>query len=99
MESVPAGTPREHIPYRIVSKEERETLLPGGHFEPVWTFYIEGPHGEHFSVKVPARELDPATLDGMIEDQLAQLAEIHDLGDQPHPDNLAPEYSGAAPSA
>jgi hypothetical protein len=90
---------RDHIPYTVTAKEEREELLPGGTFTKVWNFYVEGPHGEHFKVTMPDRELDPATVDAAIQDKLHLLGEVHSLGPQPHPTNLAPGSPPVTPPA
>jgi hypothetical protein len=90
VESASVPEVRDHIPYTITAKEERETLLPGGSFAKVWNLYVEGPHGEHFKVTLPDRELNAANADLVIQDKLHALNDVHDLGPQPHPDNLAP---------
>lgn len=82
--------PDEHIPYTITAQEQREELTPDGRFIEVWNVSFEAPNGTHSSVKVPVTEYTPAQVDQLIQAQLQTVMGVHALGEEPHPENLAP---------
>ena len=79
----------EHIPYTVDPPTTRDELLPGGRFVKVVEVHFTGPNGISDSVTVPVDQADPANVDRLIQSRLDQLTSIHQLGPQPHPDNLA----------
>lgn len=85
-----APTPGEHIQYTITAQEKTEELTPDGRFVEVWRVSFEAPNGTHASIKVPIGEYTTANVDALIEAQLDTIMGVHALGEQPHPDNLAP---------
>lgn len=83
------GVP-EHIPYKITSQEKTSTLTPGGGgFQEVWRVTFEAPNGVHSFIEVPVTEWSSASVDAKIEEELETIMSIHELGPEPHPDNLA----------
>ncbi len=85
-----AGVPPEHIPYRVDPPVTRDELVHGGRFQKVVEVHFTGPHGIHDSITLPVDQAHPAEVDRRIQERLDHLIEIHKLGPQPHPENLAP---------
>lgn len=81
--------PAEHVPYRVVSVQEREELLPDNRFEEQVVVSYEGPSGSTHTVKVPKRLYTPAYVDQVVQADLHNHEDVHSLGAAPHPENLA----------
>ena len=83
------GEPPEHIPYHVDSVQKQDDLQPGGRFVEVYEVHFTGPSGTPDSVRIPVAQAQPAQVDQVIQARLEQLEALHQLGPQPHPDNLA----------
>lgn len=82
--------PAPHIPYKVTSQEKTTTFTPDGRFVVVWKIYYEWPEGGvHAYVEVPENEYTPGNVDAKIEEALENVKGSHELGAQPHPENLA----------
>ena len=81
--------PKPHIPYRVDPPTTRDELMPGGRFQKVVEVHFQGPSGIHDSIVVPVEEAHPAQVDRLIQQRLDHLTAIHQLGPEPHPENLA----------
>lgn len=81
--------PDTHIPYTVLSQQQREELTPDNRFISVWEISYSGPSGTVGKVKVPDTEHDPAAIDRAIQAQLHTVESVHALGAVPHPENLA----------
>ena len=81
----------EHVPYKITSQEKTQKFEPNNTFQEVWRVTYEGPENYHSFVDVPATQYNAATVDQLIEQELESVMEVHNLGEQPHPENLATE--------
>ena len=88
MEASRAGTP-EHIPYTVDAITEHEDLQPGGRFVKVLEIHYTGPRGTAGSVTIPSDQATPGEVDRQIQAKLDTVVGIHELGPQPHPENLA----------
>lgn len=88
MSAVPGPIP-EHIPYTVDPPTTRDELVSGGRFVKVVEIHFTGPNGISDSVTMPVDQATPAAVDQAIQARLDQLTQIHQLGPQPHPDNLA----------
>lgn len=82
--------PDTHIPYRVISQQQREELTPDNRFITIWEIAYTGPSGTVGKVKVPDTDHDPAAIDRAIQQQLLSIESVHSLGAAPHPENLAP---------
>ena len=82
-------TAPDHIPYKITSQEKTQQLTPDGRFVDVWRIGYEGPNGYHSFVTIPVSEFEPAHVDSVIEAELDTIMSVHNLGPEPHPENLA----------
>jgi hypothetical protein len=82
---------KPHIPYKIISQEETQQLTPDSRFVKVWRVSFEGPNGYHAAIEVPESEYDAARVDQLIQEKLENIVAVHELGPEPHPDNLAAE--------
>ena len=85
----PAGEAKPHIPYTITSQVKAQELTPDGRFVNVWRVTYEAPNGTHTFINVPEGEFTPANVDALIEAELETIMGVHELGEQPHPDNAA----------
>jgi hypothetical protein len=80
----------DHIPYKITSTEKTSSLAPGGNgFQEVWRVTYEGPNGTHSFVEVPVAEFTPQRVDELIAEEVENISGVHELGPEPHPENLA----------
>jgi hypothetical protein len=87
--SSPSEEAPQHIPYKILSQGESQTFNGQGLTE-VWEVTFEAPNGVTSTVKLPTAQVTPAAVDQVIEEKLDTIMAIHGLGEQPHPENLAP---------
>lgn len=85
-----APNPKIHIPYTILSLDNVTELAAGNRFEDVVQVHFQGPGSYVDSVKIPKDRYNAAEVDRRIEDILEHHEAVMSLGDQPHPDNLAP---------
>lgn len=84
-----AGAP-EHHPYKITSQEKTQTFTPDGRFVMVWRVGYESlTSHNHAFVEIPDSEYDPAHVDQVIQTELDTIEGVHELGPEPHPENLA----------
>lgn len=83
------ANPPQHIPYEVLSQHHGEELTAAGHFEPMWTVTFKGHTGTIASIKVPDREYTGANVDRLIQEKLDRVMDVHGLGPEPHPENLA----------
>lgn len=88
MSTIPGPAP-EHIPYTTDPPQTRDELMAGGRFVKVVEVHFTGPNGITDSITLPVDQATPAEVDRQIQARLDQLTQIHQLGPQPHPDNLA----------
>lgn len=77
-----------HIPYEITTIRETQTFGAGNQLEDVLEIGFKGPSGGVYTVRVPLAQADAAHIDTAIQERLGQIMAIHDLGPQPHPQNL-----------
>lgn len=90
MSAPAAEQPKEHIPYRITSQEETQQLTPDSRFVKVWRVSFESTSPSyHGSIEVPESEFNAAKVDQLIEEKLESIMSVHELGAEPHPENLA----------
>jgi hypothetical protein len=87
-ESLQLPDPDTHLPYKVLSQQLREELTPDNRFIEVWEISYEGPSGVVGTVKIPASEHDPASIDRAISAQLHTVESVAALGAVPHPENL-----------
>lgn len=86
-----SGTPAPpHIPYKITAQEKTQQLTPDGRFVDVWRISFESAEtGYHSFIEVPIGEYNAANVDRLIEVELENIHGVHELGPEPHPENLA----------
>lgn len=85
----PADAP-DHHPYKITSQEKTQTFTADGRFVMVWRVGFESlTTHTHAFVEIPDTEFTPARVDQIIQEDLDNIEGVHQLGDEPHPDNLA----------
>lgn len=84
-----ASTAPDFHPYTITNQEKTQTLAPGGRFINVWRVDFEAPNGVHTFIEVPVSEYTPERVDQLIQQELDGIMGVHELGDEPHPANLA----------
>jgi hypothetical protein len=83
------GAP-EHHPYTITSQEKTQEFTPDGRFIMVWKIGYESTTSHvHAFVTIPDSERTPAHVDQVIQEELDKTEGIHELGPEPHPENLA----------
>lgn len=85
-EALALPDPGEHIPYRIVSQQQREELVPPNQFVDYWEVTYEGPSGTIATVKIPVREYSMASVNEAIQQQLLTTEQVHALGPLPPPE-------------
>lgn len=85
----PTPAPTPHIPYKILSQEESKQLTADSRLVPVWRVTFEDENHHVGTVEVPDNEYTPAHVDTLIEEKLENMSGVHNLGAQPHPENLA----------
>ena len=78
-----------HIPYTITSQNLTEELTPDGRFQDTWQVQFQTPAGVHAYVRVPVSQYSAGAVDAAIQDYVRSIEEVHSLGSEPHPDNLA----------
>lgn len=79
-----------HHPYTVLSTDHGEDLTHDGRFVPTMTVRFRHDDTGHVgSVKVPHEHFNAAHVDREIQRHLDDVSEVHMLGPQPHPDNLA----------
>jgi hypothetical protein len=86
--STPEGETPQHIPYKVTAQGESQTFNGQG-LTAVWETTFEAPNGVTGTVKLPMNGLTAAAVDAAIEEQLDTIMSIHELGPEPHPENLA----------
>lgn len=80
----------QHHPYKITSQIKQQTFTQDGRFVMVWTVGFESLTSHvHSFIEVPDAEYTPARVDELIEGALDNIEGTHELGEEPHPDNLA----------
>ena len=75
--------------YSITSQTHAQDLTPDGRFVDLVTVNFTTPSGTHAYVALPAAQLQPAVVDRMIREKIADIEAVHALGSAPHPDNQA----------
>lgn len=81
-----------HHPYKITSQEKTQTFTPDGRFVLVWRVGYESLTSHtHSFVEIPDSEYTPQRVDQIIQQELDAIEGTHQLGEQPHPENLANE--------
>lgn len=86
-----SGAPAHH-PYKITSQEKTQTFTPDGRFVMVWRVGYESLTSHtHSFVEIPDSEYTPAKVDQVVQQELDAIEGTHELGEQPHPENLAAE--------
>lgn len=92
MATVATGAAPPHHPYKITSQEKSQTFTPDGRFQLVWKVGYESlTTHTHSFVEIPDTEYTPVRVDQIVEQELDAIEGTHQLGEQPHPENLASE--------
>lgn len=90
---------KEHIPYHVTSITKENTFTPDGRFVLIRHVGYETDDGKYHSfIDIPDAEADPARVDQVIQEDLDKVMGIHELGPEPHPENL-PSAEGGPPPA
>lgn len=87
--TMPAAGAPEHHPYRVLSQTKRRTLINGQTWGDAYEVtFRSAKSGTIATVEIPAEHYTPAYVDQVIEAELDNVEGVHQLGPQPHPDNI-----------
>jgi hypothetical protein len=77
-------------PYQVTSQERKTVFSSGGQFREVWRVGFEDKeNGYHDYVEIPVAQYTPVNVDNAIQAELDSISGVHELGEEPHPENAA----------